>query len=272
MVLAAYEDLADALAVRSIEFGGCGLEKIPELWPLLEHLWTPEEAEISAKMPIEEISAEDLAREIGADPKVVERHLLEMARRGLVSAVGYLGGAGHDLSSPVPKYVLMTPMPGNFEHELTQGKFDDSAFEYARVFSDFFTGLARLREEGRPVAVATVPLSRVLCDERVLPTEGIIEPWDRHSKYRNEMGMLSIAVACYCRHMADLKGYSTPKPKQFCFGFGKNAPTEEIKKAIRAVGTTRLVSKEEQSRAMDTAHDAGLLSIVTNTQDAIAYN
>ena len=272
MVLAVYEELADALKARNIPYGGSGpVEKIPELWPLLEHFWTPEEAEIAAKMPLEAISAEDLAQEISADVQVVQRHLIQMMRKGLVSPAGYLGGIAHDPTSEVPKYVLMTTMPGSFEHELTEGKFDDSSYELARVYSDYFTAIARLREEGNPAPVARVPLSRVMCDENVLPTTGKIESWDIYSNYVNEMGMLSVARACYCRHMADLKGYPTSKPKQFCFGFGQAPVTEELKNAIRAVGIRRLVSKEEMFRAIDAAHEAGLVSIVTNCQDAIAY-
>jgi electron transport complex protein RnfB len=272
MTESVYEKLADALRARNIPYGGSGpVEKIPELWPLLEHFWTPEEAEIAAKMPLESISAEDLASEIGADTQVVERHLMAMMLKGLVSPMGYLGGVAHDPSSKVPKYVLMTTMPGSFEHELTSGKFDDSAYELARVYSDYFTAIARLREEGNPAPVATVPLSRVMCDENVLPAEGKIEPWDRYSKYINEMGMLAIVGACYCRHMADLKGYPASKPKQLCFAFGAGPVTEEMKSAIRAVGCHRLSTKEEMIRAIDAAHEAGLVSNVTNCQDAIAY-
>lgn len=272
MVLPVYEELADALKARNIPYGGSGpVEKIPELWPLLEHFWTPEEAEIAAKMPLEAISAEDLARGISADVQVVQRHLISMMRKGLVSPAGYLGGIAHDPSSKVPKYVLMTTMPGSFEHELTEGRFDESSYELARVYSDYFTAIARMREEGNPAPVAMVPLSRVMCDERVLPATGKIESWDRYSKYVNEMGMLSVAGACYCRHMADLKGYPSSQPKQFCFGFGQAPVSEQLKSAIRAVGSRRLVSEEEMFRAIDAAHEAGLVSIVTNCQDAIAY-
>ena len=101
MTAPVYEQLTEAFRSRG---GTAPVVKCRELYALLEELFTPEEAEIGAKMPLSPIPAEAFAREIaGGDPQDVERLLETMADKGLAYTYER-GGVRH--------YALMPLFPG----------------------------------------------------------------------------------------------------------------------------------------------------------------
>ena len=110
-----YEKLADELSSRG---GAMPAIKCREFFAMMEELFTPEEAELAAKLPPSPIPAETFAREIAGDPKEVESLLENMANKGLVFT-GERGG--------VRVYNLMALAPGIFEMQFMGGEVGDRA-------------------------------------------------------------------------------------------------------------------------------------------------
>jgi len=124
-----YDKLADTLNART----GMPFPKSQELFAILEFLYTPQEAELAAEMPLSPIPAETFARDIGSDPKEVEGILEGLADKGLVFA--------HDEPGEARVYNLMVLLPGVFEIQLMKGEVNDRTKKVARLFQDYFATL-----------------------------------------------------------------------------------------------------------------------------------
>ena len=252
MTAPVYEQLAEALGSRGLI---APVVKCRELYALLEELFTPEEAEIGAKMPLSPITAEAFAGEIaGGDPQDVEKLLETMADKGMVVT---------DESGGVRHYILMPLMPGVFEFQLIKGEVNDRAKKFARLFQDYFDVASGLREGTAP-AIPTFPLARVITVEHEIPAGVEIYPYDKVSEYIADSDYIALQT-CYCRHHGELLGHPCDKPKDVCLSFGP------IAKFIVERGFGRLISKEEALKALDRAEKAGLVHCSSNTGEYIDF-
>jgi hypothetical protein len=91
---------------------------------ILKFLYSPEEAELAArlKMPLE--TPQEVAARIGGDPKELRLMLKGMAKRGLIRAGKAEGGLG---------YGLLPFVVGIYEYQL--GRIDK---EFAQLFEDYY--------------------------------------------------------------------------------------------------------------------------------------
>jgi len=239
-----YEKLADALNARG---GAMPAIKGKELFALMEELFTPEEAELAAKLPLSPIPAETFAKEIAGDPKKVESLLENMANKGLVFS-GEQGG--------VRFYNLMALAPGIFELQFMNGEVSDRARRIACVFEDYANALRQLAAAA-PAIAAVFPAARVVTVEKEIPAITEIHPYDRVSEYIDNSDYISVGN-CYCRHQGELLGRPCDKPKDVCMAFGPWA------QFIAGRGFGKLVSKEEALQVLDRAEKAGLIHCTTN--------
>jgi predicted transcriptional regulator len=77
-----YNKLAEALNTRSSTYPSVPCE---EFYVLAEEIFTPEQAEIASNMPVDPVSAEELATRMRvSDVAGLSKQLNEMADRGLV--------------------------------------------------------------------------------------------------------------------------------------------------------------------------------------------
>lgn len=208
-----YEKVTDAVNART----GYPCLKGPELFAILEFLYTTEEAELAVKMPMMPTTPERLARDIGNSPEKVERLLEGMADKALVFT---------DDSGDARKYVLVPLLPGTFEVHFMRGGTDEKTRELARLFQNYFAATDRARAKAKASArsrsYTAVPFSRVISVEEEIPAGVQIHPFDRVSKYIDDSELISIGT-CYCRHYGELLGNPCSKPKENCFSFGQQA-------------------------------------------------
>ena len=251
MTTPVYEQLAEALRSRALI---APVAKCRELYALLEELFTPDEAEIGAKMPLIPIPAEALAREIAGDPQDVEKLLETMADKGLIFS-GEQGGVRH--------YFMMPLMPGIFEFQLIKGEVNERTKKFARLFQDYFD-VVSVAQEGTPPAIPTFPLARVITVEQEIPAGVDIYPYDKVSEYIRNADCIALQT-CYCRHHGELLGHPCDKPKDVCMAFGP------IAKFIAERGFGRLISQEEALKALDRAEKAGLVHCSSNTGNSIDF-
>jgi NAD-dependent dihydropyrimidine dehydrogenase PreA subunit len=266
MTTPVYEQLAETLALRNEPFGGvCPVVKCTELYALLEHLFTPEEAEIGAKMPLNPISAEALAREIGRNPQDVEKLLEAMADKGMVITAGAIFGVVVE-EGEGRQYILIPLMPGSIELQMVRNVVDDRSKEFARVLKGYFAALSRLKEAGTPAAIPTASLSRVAVAEDAIPAEAEILPYDRVSKYVADSGWISL-MTCGCKNVGKLLGHPCDKPSDVCMGFHSGPVPDGFAES----GLGRLLSKEEALKTLDRTEKAGLVHIITNISEGVVY-
>jgi NAD-dependent dihydropyrimidine dehydrogenase PreA subunit len=266
MTAPVYEQLAETLALRNEPFGGvCPVVKCTELYALLEHLFTPEEAEIGAKMPLNPISAEALAQDIGRDPQDVEKLLEKMADKGMVINAGAVFGVVVE-GGEGKQYILIPLMPGSIELQMVRDVVDDRSKEFARVLQGYFTALSRLKEAGAPAAIPTASLSRVAVAEDTIPAGAEVLPYDKVSKYVADSDWITLAT-CGCKNVGKLLGHPCDKPSDVCIAFHRGPVPDGF--AESSLG--RLLSKEEALKTLDRAEKAGLVHVITNVSEGVVY-
>jgi ferredoxin len=243
-----YDKLIEALNMRG---GGLPAIKCPEFYAILDELFTPEEGAIASQMPMNLVSAADLAAEIGRDPGEVERLLEGMADKGLVST---------DERGGVMEYNLMQMLPGIFEMQFVRGEVNDRAKRIAHLFEAYFTGMFQgVQEGGTGMQFPQFPWARVIAVEAEIPAGVEIQPYDRVSQQIENAEYIGV-VNCACRHNGELMGNPCDKPKEICMGFGAGA------KSLAQRGFGRLLSKEEARQMIALAEEAGLVHCVSNTR------
>jgi NAD-dependent dihydropyrimidine dehydrogenase PreA subunit len=251
-----YEELADALALRG---GTMPVVKCPQLFALLEELFTPEEAQLAARMPLGPVTAERLARDTGvSDSEKVKGILEALADKGIAFTIEKNG---------MRVYTLMLIIPGIFEHQFMKGEVNDRTKRLARLFDDYFAvATERLQKQVRvaPGDSAGFPFARVISVEQEIPTDVTVHSYDRVSTYIDEAEHIAVSV-CYCRHHGELLGDTCDKPNDVCMTFGPQA------RYVAERGFGRLISKEEAKRVLDRSEEAGLIHCSSNTGGYVSF-
>ena len=254
MTQPAYERLAEALKLRG---GAAPVVRCREFYALLEELFTPEEAELAAKMPLKYTSAAEIATETGGDPKEVERILENMANKALLYS---------QTRDEVMHYYPLPLVPGMFEMQFTTGEVSERTKRLAHLFQDYFTAMTGSADRAGPYDTAGIaipfPFFRVITIEQEIPAGIEILPYDTLSKYIDNTEYIAVGT-CYCRHFAELLGRPCDKPKEVCMGFGPAVKGN----ADRGFG--RLLSKKEAREILKLSEEAGLVHTTSNTSKYI---
>jgi len=251
-----YEELADALSLRG---GTMPVVKCQELFALLEELFTPEEAELAARMPMGPVTAERFARDIvGGDSEKVENVLEALADKGIVFTVERDG---------VGIYTLMLLIPGIFEMQFMKGEVSERTRRLARLFDDYFVVASEtLKKQVRvaPGSSAGFPFARVIAVEQEIPTDVTVYSYDKVSTYIDQAEDIALSV-CYCRHHGELLGDPCDKPNDVCMTFGPQA------RYVAERGFGRPIAKEEAKQVLDRSEEAGLIHCSSNTGGYVSF-
>ena len=245
-----YDMLVDALNAMG---GMARMPKVKEMFDLLEALYTPEEAYIASKMPRIPSRIEKIAESFDMDLNELRSALERMCDRGTV----------YSKDRENARYYNPMPLvPGVFEFTFMKGEVDDQTKRIAQLFEDFFDYVRTLPSE--EVISTSVPFMRVIPIEEEVKSATEILPYELISQYIESTEYISVST-CYCRHHGELIGNPCDKPKEVCFCFGPNA------KFVDDRGFGRLVSKEEASRIMKMAEEAGLIHCAGNTSKYLNF-
>lgn len=256
MIGSVYDRLADALSLRG---GTLPVLKCKEFFALLQELFTPEEAELAAKMPLGPVTVEAFAREIaGSDTEKVENIFEALADKGIVFTTEKEG---------VRVYTLMLILPGIFEMQFMKGEVSERARKLARLFDDYFAVAGEMMKrqvKPAPRGTAGFPFARVITIEQEIPTDVEVHPYDKVSTYIDDAEHIAVSV-CYCRHHGELLNDPCDKPKDVCMTFGPQA------KYVAERGFGRLISKEEAKQVLDRSEQAGLIHCSSNTGGYVSF-
>jgi len=245
-----YDELARALNARSTM-----LLSIPcdEFYAFAEALFTPEQAQLACSMPMEPVSAQDLAKKTGEDAKKVERTLEEMTDRGLIKSCEEDGKK---------TYQFLPLVPGLIELQFMKGEVSEHSKRLTVLLRTYMKAAKEIAMKSPPPAaisastvIRTIPVNRPM---RHLPT---IMPYAEVVKLVDDAECWAVGT-CVCRHHGDLLDKPCAKPKQnMCMIVGESA------RDAAGRGLARLVSKDEARKYIGEADEAGLVHSFANTND-----
>jgi len=211
---------------------------------ILQHIFTPEQAELTAQLRLTMETPAQVAERLGGDARELRTRLKEMALRGLieveVSERGLLFGA-------LPFVV------GIYEHQV--GLLDR---ELAQLMEDYF-------KEGFGRELAVQPQIH-----RVIPVEESVQAGIEIRPYESAAEMLTHAKAwgvldCICRKQKALIGDPCPHPIDVCMAFSTTPNYFDQVPYIRSV------TLEEARDVLHRASEAGLVHSVSNHQQDVTY-
>jgi Na+-translocating ferredoxin:NAD+ oxidoreductase subunit B len=246
-----YDDLNDAIS-------GLGMgqhKKTPELYAMLEALYSEKEAELVAKMPPSHSTLEEITGAVGMSSDETKARIESAIKKGTVfytfskkrQAVVY---------SPFPL------VPGVFENQFMSGEVSDRTKKMARLFEDWFKSIDS--DASSKTRGPRVPFARVIPVEEEIRSASAIYPYEVLSEYIKKAENICVSV-CYCRHQAELIGNPCEKPKEVCMSFGPTAVYIDMQ------GYGRPVSKEEALEILQLSETEGLVHCASNTSKYLDF-
>ncbi|MBU2646393.1 4Fe-4S binding protein [bacterium] len=209
---------------------------------VLEHLFSPEEAEIALHMrpTIEAVST--IAERAGRDEKELSVILYDMSKRGLILRY---------TESEDSRYYLLAPwMVGIWEFQLNN-LTDENIKLYERFYQE---GMLPSKKN------TTVPGFRVIPIEEEIMGIKEIQPFEKISEIINAQTRFAVAP-CICRKEAQMVGDGCDKLLEACMMFGL-AADYYIENEL-----AREITKEEALQVLDKAEADGLIHFSSNHAD-----
>jgi NAD-dependent dihydropyrimidine dehydrogenase PreA subunit len=245
-----YDRLIDSLNMRA---GAVMPVACKEFYALLEELFTPDEADMFARMPFGLATPQQIASDAGRALADVEPLLERMAAKGLII---YTHKEGRKMYQTLPL------VPGIFEFQFLKGEEGERDKHLARLFEDFF--LAARNAPPASTKAPTVPFARVLPVEEEIPPGFTVLPYEQISTYLDSTEHITVST-CYCRHHGDLVNQGCGKIKDVCLSLGNSA------KFIIEQGFGRAISPDEARAILKRSREAGLVHIASNTSKRIEF-
>ena len=222
---------------------------------ILRLLFTPEEAELAARIP-NLVAVTTLARQLDRDLEELNATLTDMAGRGLVL----------DLEHDGERWVSLAPVViGFFEFTFMRVREDAPMDELARLFDEYlFTDPDHAL--GHAVFRGSVQIGRSMVREEALPEHPPTEvlDWERATRVVGDAETVAVAL-CPCRHHAQLLGKACDAPLRTCMSFGGAA------EAMIRAGISERITNEEGLAILEEAKAAGLAQTADNVQEDITY-
>ena len=244
-----YDELAQALNARSMM-----LPSIPcdEFYAFIEALYTPEQAQLACSMPMEPVSAADLAKKIGEEAGKVEKQLEEMTDRGLIKACETDGKK---------MYQFLPLIPGLIELQFMKGEVCERSKQLTLLLKNYMKAAKEIATKSVPLMAEGATVTRTIPVNQPVRHMTTILPYDEVVKLIEDTEHWAVGT-CVCRHHCDLLNKPCSKPKQnMCMIVGESA------RDAAGRGLTRLVTKEEARNYIRQADEAGLVHSFANTDD-----
>lgn len=227
----------------------------PALQAILRLLFTPEEAELAARMPTM-CSLHSLAERVGRDEAALDALVTSMARRGLVV----------DLEHRGERWVMLAPVViGFFEYTFMRVRTDAPMEQLAKLFDEYMYGDPD-REFGHAVFRGSVQIGRSMVREEAIRDEPGVEvlDWERATSVISSARSVAVAL-CPCRYHAQLSGRGCGAPLRTCLSF--NAAAD----ALVRMGLADPISNAEGLEVLKEVKQAGLAQTADNVQRDVTY-
>ena len=184
-----------------------GLPDSKTLQRILAILFSPDEAFVASRFPLQEASLKELSRATGWTEARLEPLLDIMAEKGLIMDPVYNGSQ---------YYLLMPGLIGFFEFTFMKRRQDLPVEELARLMHEYMFEDPD-KTMGHEMFGSATQLTRALSYEDHIPVESVVTTWESAREIVKSSGYGAIGL-CYCRH----------KKEHLDGSCAKKAPTEEI--------------------------------------------
>jgi ferredoxin len=239
---AVYTKLRDRLSVTPM-----GAPEGDDFIEILTILFTPEEARLALVLPFIPAPLKDIARAAELSVPDARRIVDAMSDKGLGFLIDY-----KDESYGM----LVDVVPGIYEFPIMKGTLDidyDRLKELWRRYHHNGWG------DGKPLG-GVMPLGRVLpVEETITPTSTVLTK-DSIEHYIRSAPYLSVSN-CSCRTTIE----ACDRPREVCLGVGVGA------KYLAERGIARLIDVDEALEIVRIAHEAGLVSVSSNSTDRVSF-
>jgi formate hydrogenlyase subunit 6/NADH:ubiquinone oxidoreductase subunit I len=231
-----------------------GAPPAESLYEILRRLYTVEEAEVGARMPIRFTDIEGIARRTGKSPAELRPTLHRMADKGLVMDFEHNGKVSYILSPTVVGFFEFAFM--RVRNDLPQKEIARHMVAYAHDEPDF----------ARSVFAGKTQIGRTLVHEAQVDPEDLTRILDHERATDVVRKAKAWAVSlCYCRHIQEHEGKACGKPLGVCTTL--NAAADFV---VRH-GLGRRISREEALDIFSRTRAEGLVHIVDNVKRRPAY-
>ncbi len=221
------------------------------VFEILEILFSPEEADLMARMPLRLATLSTIARRVGQAPEVVKARLATMADKGLV----------FDLELRNRTFYIGNPtVVGFFEFSMMRIRDDFDQKKLAELFHRYIVEEPEFFGQCRDGKIIT-PF-RTLVREEALP-ESYTEVLDWESATALvESSRRWARGNCHCRHVAHHQGHDCQKlPMDVCMVLGTGAV-----KYMRSHDFVREIEKAEAMDLLARTREAGTVFLCDNVQ------
>jgi ferredoxin len=231
-----------------------GAPDTPAFRAILRLLFTPEEAELAARMPTL-CSRRALARAVGRSEADIDEAISRMARRGTVFDVEMRG----------ERWVMLAPVVvGFYETAFMHVGADTATPELVRLFDEYFHDIGAAGQTS--IFRANVQVMRALVREEALADDPGVEVLDFERTSAILSSAATIAVAtCPCRHHAQLAGRGCGNELRTCLSFNGSA------RSLVDAGLAEQISTTEAVDIVAKAKAAGMAQTADNVQRDIGF-
>ncbi len=211
---------------------------------LLAYIFTPQEAEMAARLRFPLETPAEIADRTGGEAEATGKLLKSMARKGLIRAGRAADGLG---------YGLMPFVVGIYEMQLE--RLDA---EFAARFEAYYKQAFKEVLQVEPAVHRVIPVQEaVRVDLEIQPYESVSQIID---------GAQSWGVnECICRKQKTLIGEPCQHPLEVCMLFSQTPH------AFDQNATVRPLTRQEAHAILHMAAEAGLVHTVSNNQHGIWY-
>lgn len=249
MVNAVYEKLVPALNARGTILPSIACD---EYFAFVSCLFTPEEAEILAAMPMGFATAEEIAGRLpGSDATSVGKHLEEMCDKGLIHSRKQNGKHA---------YEVLPFVPGICELQFLTEELDERHKKIAFLLDAYNAALKKMFMAAAPAgAKPSFPGRKLVVEQDIFDRTTII-PYHEAKELIMESNYISAGI-CNCRRQGVLKDRACNNPLDNCMIFGKSAEFTVER------GFTKKITREEALKKLDQAEEAGLIHQYCNSPE-----
>jgi len=211
---------------------------------LLAKLFTPEEADLAAKLRLTPETSRQIVERIGGEHKEVRDMLKSMAKRGMINARRVEGGLG---------YGLMPFVVGIYEMQVNNLDAD-----LAQLFEDYYQQSFSHILKVEPPVHRVIPVGEsVRVDMEIRPYESAADIVDNAKAWG--------VVDCICRKQKALIGDPCEHPVEVCMMLSQTPGAYDQVSHIRALTLGEAMS------TLQVAAEAGLVHSVSNDQRGGSY-
>jgi len=223
------------------------------LYQILNVMFSKEEAELVALLPIKPFTAKVAAKAWKKSIEESETILNELASRALLIDVNVNGNA---------TYALPPPMAGFFEFSLMRvgGKLDQKVlselfYQYINVEDDFVKELFNM----------PTPLGRAFVQEETIEDKNLyVLDYERATEVIKTASAIGVGT-CYCRHKKEHAEEACDAPQEICMTFNNTASS------LIKHGYAKEITEEECLELLDVAKSHNLVQFGENVQNNVAF-